>query len=380
LTDIFLSYANADRESARVIVDALKGRGWGVFWDRGIPPGTKWHDVLRKELYRANCVLVLLTRASLDSSWVSFEASVALQRDVLVPILLDVQLDPQQSLPEMYRDIHVSRLEVNANGPTPIEAHDTWLLRIADIVKTARLRRAIWTTTTIAVIAIVAGATLYVAATYHNVRTMWNADLWHVERGAYSREENDRLKASIRDAELIELLVPNANGFTTAFREDLAIFFKRKNAHMKVIFADGKSEFYNSMMSLTSGAVALDAEASASDKALPARSKQLLIDFAKPDAQRIDFRRFNTEFRLPLILIDRRLCFVTVRLTPDQSTESLRLEFVDTSAGTSTLYEKLGSAVRRIGGYLNPKDSDTGYVESCKRHFDAVWNRSVDFK
>ncbi|HEV7914204.1 MAG TPA: toll/interleukin-1 receptor domain-containing protein, partial [Albitalea sp.] len=62
MTDVFISYASADRERAAVLVGALEGRGWRVFWDRGIPPGKKWHDVLRKQLYKAHCVLVLLTR------------------------------------------------------------------------------------------------------------------------------------------------------------------------------------------------------------------------------------------------------------------------------------------------------------------------------
>ena len=148
---------------------------------------------------------------------------------------------------------------------------------------------------------------------------------------------------------------------------------------MRVLFADGNSEFYGSMMSMTSGSIAKDFEASESDKKLPARSKQALIELAKPQRGKLDFRRFNTEFRMPVILIDRKYCFVTVRLTPDQSTESLRLEFVDTSDAASTLDQKFGKAVRSVGRYLDPENPDTSYVESCKRHVDAVWERSIDF-
>lgn len=377
MTDVFVSYASADRVRAAVVVSALTARGWSVFWDRGIPPGKKWQDVLQQRLYKARCVIVLLTHESIKSSWVSFEASVALQREVLVPILLDSDIDPQLALPEIYRDIHVLRLDLSEDNVNFVNT--TWLLRISDLLHRARLRRAALNAALALGTIFAASSLAYVSATGHNTLTMLNANLWHVERGAYSKEENDRLKSRIRGANLIELIAPNSNSLTTAFREDLGVFFTNAGSHMKVLFADGNSEFYNSMMGMTSGPVAKDYEASASDKGLPARSKQILLELAHPASGRLDFRRFNTEFRLPLILIDRKYCFLTVRLTPDQSTESVRLEFVDTSQSTFTFYEKLESKMRSVANYSNPQPLQTSYVESCKRHFDAIWTRSNNF-
>ena len=39
MSDVFLSYANADRERAGAVAELLRQRGYSVWWDRTIPPG-----------------------------------------------------------------------------------------------------------------------------------------------------------------------------------------------------------------------------------------------------------------------------------------------------------------------------------------------------
>jgi TIR domain len=39
MADIFLSYANEDRESARAVAGLLESAGCTVWWDRRIPAG-----------------------------------------------------------------------------------------------------------------------------------------------------------------------------------------------------------------------------------------------------------------------------------------------------------------------------------------------------
>ena len=46
--DIFLSYARPDRSSAEAISDALGSIGWKVWWDRSIPPGKSFDQILRR--------------------------------------------------------------------------------------------------------------------------------------------------------------------------------------------------------------------------------------------------------------------------------------------------------------------------------------------
>ena len=86
---IFLSYASQDRQRAMSLAEALKGRGWTVFWDRTIPPGKMFDQVIGEALRAAGCVVVLWSRASVESSWVKEEAEDAAQRSILIPALID---------------------------------------------------------------------------------------------------------------------------------------------------------------------------------------------------------------------------------------------------------------------------------------------------
>ena len=49
MADIFLSYSQKDFEQAAHLARCLEGEGWTVFWDRDIPPGKVWSDVLDAE-------------------------------------------------------------------------------------------------------------------------------------------------------------------------------------------------------------------------------------------------------------------------------------------------------------------------------------------
>jgi TIR domain-containing protein len=89
MSDIFVSYASADRERARLIADALASRGWSVWWDRTIPPGKEFDQVIEEALDSAKCVVVLWSKTSTASTWVKTEAAEAMRRKILVPALID---------------------------------------------------------------------------------------------------------------------------------------------------------------------------------------------------------------------------------------------------------------------------------------------------
>jgi hypothetical protein len=91
---IFLSYNERDRERAANVVRLLEGRGWSVWWDRRIPAGRTWPDVLADALARMDCMVVLWSRNSIDSNWVYEEASEGQRRRKLVPVALDAVLPP----------------------------------------------------------------------------------------------------------------------------------------------------------------------------------------------------------------------------------------------------------------------------------------------
>jgi hypothetical protein len=89
MSDVFISYANPDRERARQIANTLSARGWSVWWDRKIKAGQTFDEVIERELDTAKHIVVLWSEASVASEWVRNEAAVAAQRRVLVPVLLD---------------------------------------------------------------------------------------------------------------------------------------------------------------------------------------------------------------------------------------------------------------------------------------------------
>jgi len=115
--DIFLSYARAD--SARVVplVRALEAHGWRTFWDQDIPIGETWLSYIGAALHEAPVVLVVWSQESIKSSFVYSEARHALQRHVLVPVLIDA-IEPPLGLDS----INAADLTkwVVANGVDPL--------------------------------------------------------------------------------------------------------------------------------------------------------------------------------------------------------------------------------------------------------------------
>lgn len=103
--DIFLSYDSADKERVRPLVELLESQGWTVWWDRKIPPGKTFAEVIEKALQPAKCILVVWSVNSVESKWVRKEAAEGDRRGNLVPILID-----DVKIPFEFRDIHAADL------------------------------------------------------------------------------------------------------------------------------------------------------------------------------------------------------------------------------------------------------------------------------
>lgn len=89
MSDIFISYASKDRELAKILAHTLESQGWSVWWDRKIPFGKIYDEVIAENLAAAHCVIVIWTHHSVSSRWVRTEASEAFERNALIPILMD---------------------------------------------------------------------------------------------------------------------------------------------------------------------------------------------------------------------------------------------------------------------------------------------------
>jgi formylglycine-generating enzyme required for sulfatase activity len=94
MSDIFLSYKSEDKIKAQIIAEALESEGYSVWWDRVIPPGRTYDEVIEEELDAAKCVVVLWSKESVKSDWVRTEASEGKIRRILVPVLIEDVLPP----------------------------------------------------------------------------------------------------------------------------------------------------------------------------------------------------------------------------------------------------------------------------------------------
>jgi len=89
MADVLISYASEDRERAGKLASVLSAHGWSVWWDRKIIAGQAFDSAIERELESAKSVVVLWSKHSIESEWVKNEASVAVERGVLVPALID---------------------------------------------------------------------------------------------------------------------------------------------------------------------------------------------------------------------------------------------------------------------------------------------------
>ncbi len=85
-TDVFLSYSRHDKDTAGQLAKKLEAHGLTVWWDRIIPPGKEFDQVIEEELDDARCVVVLWSETSVASRWVKTEAQEGARRKVLIPV------------------------------------------------------------------------------------------------------------------------------------------------------------------------------------------------------------------------------------------------------------------------------------------------------
>jgi hypothetical protein len=71
--EIFLCYKSEDETRAKIITEALVRQGYSVWWDRIIPPGKTYGEVIEEALDPAKCVIVLWSKESVKSDWVKNE-------------------------------------------------------------------------------------------------------------------------------------------------------------------------------------------------------------------------------------------------------------------------------------------------------------------
>lgn len=88
-SSIFFSYARDDQARASLIIKLIEQAGFSVWWDGLLEGGERFSHTTEEALNRAQAVVVLWSKTSVQSHWVHDEATRGRDRRILVPLSLD---------------------------------------------------------------------------------------------------------------------------------------------------------------------------------------------------------------------------------------------------------------------------------------------------
>ena len=117
VADVFLSYARQDAAAAARIARELGKAGRSVWWDSELPAHRAYSEVIEGELEGAAAVVVLWSKAAVESQWVRSEANRARELGKLVQARLD-----DTRLPMPFDQIQCADLASGKRGRAQIEA------------------------------------------------------------------------------------------------------------------------------------------------------------------------------------------------------------------------------------------------------------------
>lgn len=103
--EVFLSYAHEDIGVAQFVSERIGREKWSVFWDRTIPVGFTWDQIVEEALDAAKSVVVLWSPAARNSEWVRIEATEGAERRILAPALI-----AETKIPLRFRLIQTANL------------------------------------------------------------------------------------------------------------------------------------------------------------------------------------------------------------------------------------------------------------------------------
>jgi TolB-like protein/tetratricopeptide (TPR) repeat protein len=114
MAEVFISYARSTEPQARVIAEALRARGYGVWRDDALPAHRAYGDVIAEQIEAAHAVVVIWSADAVASEWVRSEADRARALRKLVQLRVD-----GANLPMPFDQIHCADLTGWTGGAEP---------------------------------------------------------------------------------------------------------------------------------------------------------------------------------------------------------------------------------------------------------------------
>src|SRR5438067_11829858 len=99
MASVFLSYDRDDAPRARHFAHALEKAGHDVWWDLHVRGGAQFSKVIEEALKRADVVVVLWSKQSVESAWVRDEAGAGRDSGLLVPVTFEGTEPPPGFVP-----------------------------------------------------------------------------------------------------------------------------------------------------------------------------------------------------------------------------------------------------------------------------------------
>ena len=94
MAKVFLSYAREDASAAKQLAECIGRAGHQVWWDHQIEGGSRFSTEIDRELKNCDAVVVIWTKASIESPWVQDEAAEGRDAGRLVPVILGTDKPP----------------------------------------------------------------------------------------------------------------------------------------------------------------------------------------------------------------------------------------------------------------------------------------------
>lgn len=103
---VFLSHAREDADAVERVIAELQGAGITTLrTDQWVEPGEEWEAAIGRAIDSANAMIVFWSQASIRSNFVVQEATLGMDRDMLIPVLLDDSTPPVE-----FRQLHAISL------------------------------------------------------------------------------------------------------------------------------------------------------------------------------------------------------------------------------------------------------------------------------
>ncbi len=115
LPDVFVSYSREDQLVARRFAEGFEREGLSVWWDQSLNPGEAFDQVTERALDDAKAVVVLWSKASVNSRWVRAEATQANANNRLLPVMIEACRRPIMF--ELTHTSDLSRWEGSTDDP-----------------------------------------------------------------------------------------------------------------------------------------------------------------------------------------------------------------------------------------------------------------------